>query len=89
MEEADLVRRAQRGDTRAFGRLVETHQARIYATLVRIVRDPRTSDSVRAVACTALGMLADPGPLPAASVLAPGLADLPWTGGLAAAFATL
>jgi HEAT repeat protein len=58
-------------------------------TLVRMVRDPRTSDSVRAVACTALGMLADPGPLPAASVLAPGLADLPWTGGLAAAFATL
>ena len=39
MEEADLVRRAQRGDTRAFGRLVETHQARIYATLVRIVGD--------------------------------------------------
>lgn len=40
MDEGDLVRRAQDGDKRAYGLLVERHQARIHATLTKMTGDP-------------------------------------------------
>jgi RNA polymerase sigma-70 factor (ECF subfamily) len=39
MEDIQLVERAQGGDTDAFGALVERHQERIYATLVKMTGD--------------------------------------------------
>lgn len=39
MEDGDLVRRAQDGDRKAFGTLVERHHARIVATLVKMTGD--------------------------------------------------
>ena len=39
MEDIQLVDRAQRGDTEAFGTLVERHQTRIYAMLVKMTGD--------------------------------------------------
>ena len=39
MEDDELVRRAQRGDRRAFGLLVERHQERIVATLTKMTGD--------------------------------------------------
>lgn len=39
MDETDLVRRARGGDTAAFGALVERHQARLHATLLRMTGD--------------------------------------------------
>jgi RNA polymerase sigma-70 factor (ECF subfamily) len=39
MEDIQLVQRAQGGDTEAFGALVERHQERIYATLVKMTGD--------------------------------------------------
>lgn len=40
MEDGELVRRAQGGDRRAFGRLVERHQERVLATLGKMTGDP-------------------------------------------------
>lgn len=40
MDDRELVRRAQKGDDQAFGRLVELHQPRVYATLAKITGDP-------------------------------------------------
>ncbi|CAN5791159.1 RNA polymerase sigma factor RpoE [soil metagenome] len=40
MEDTRLVERAQDGDTRAYGELVERHQARVYATLRKMTDDP-------------------------------------------------
>ena len=40
MEDTRLVERAQGGDARAYGELVERHQARLYATLRKITGDP-------------------------------------------------
>ena len=39
MEDTRLVERAQGGDARAYGELVERHQARLYATLRKITAD--------------------------------------------------
>jgi len=39
MDDGQLVDRARAGDTAAFGALVERHQARIYATLVKLTGD--------------------------------------------------
>lgn len=39
MGDEELVRRARDGDTRAFGDLVERHQPKVYATLVRLTGD--------------------------------------------------
>lgn len=39
MEDGRLVRAAQAGDRRAFGRLVERHQRRVHATLVKMTGD--------------------------------------------------
>ncbi|HKY61756.1 MAG TPA: sigma-70 family RNA polymerase sigma factor [Gemmatimonadota bacterium] len=39
MDDRDLVRRAQAGDGEAYGRLVELHQPRIYATLAKLTHD--------------------------------------------------
>ena len=39
MDDRDLVVRAQAGDGEAYGRLVELHQPRIYATLARLTHD--------------------------------------------------
>lgn len=39
MEETTLVERARNGDARAYGELVERHQARVYATLRKITGD--------------------------------------------------
>jgi len=39
MDDVELVRRAQAGDTGAFGELVERHEPRIHATLVKITGD--------------------------------------------------
>lgn len=39
MEDGDLVRRAQGGDRRAFGTLVDRHHERIVATLVKMTGD--------------------------------------------------
>lgn len=39
MEDDQLVRLSQRGDKRAYGRLVERHQSRIYATLAKMTGD--------------------------------------------------
>lgn len=39
MEETKLVERARGGDARAYGELVERHQARVYATLRKITGD--------------------------------------------------
>ena len=40
MDDGQLVERARGGDTSAFGVLVERHQSRIYATLVKLTGDP-------------------------------------------------
>jgi RNA polymerase sigma-70 factor (ECF subfamily) len=40
LEDTRLVERAQDGDARAYGELVERHQARVYATLRKITCDP-------------------------------------------------
>jgi RNA polymerase sigma-70 factor, ECF subfamily len=40
MDDGQLVERAQAGDTAAFGALVERHQRRIHATLVKLTGDP-------------------------------------------------
>ena len=40
MDDGQLVERARGGDTSAFGVLVERHQPRIYATLVKLTGDP-------------------------------------------------
>lgn len=39
MDDRDLVLRAQEGDGEAYGRLVELHQPRIYATLAKMTHD--------------------------------------------------
>ncbi|MGH7571672.1 MAG: RNA polymerase sigma factor [Gemmatimonadota bacterium] len=39
MDDRELVRQAQDGDPQAYGRLVEIHQPRIYATLAKITGD--------------------------------------------------
>ena len=39
MEDTELVERAQGGDARAYGELVERHQARVYATLRKMTGD--------------------------------------------------
>ena len=39
MEDTKLVERAQSGDARAYGELVERHQARVYATLRKMTGD--------------------------------------------------
>ena len=39
MEDTKLVERAKNGDARAYGELVERHQARVYATLRKITGD--------------------------------------------------
>lgn len=39
MDDVELVRRAQAGDTDAFGELVERHEPRLHATLVKITED--------------------------------------------------
>lgn len=39
MEDDRLVRRAREGDDRAYGRLVERHQRRVYATLAKMTGD--------------------------------------------------
>ena len=39
MDDSELVERARRGDTVAFGVLVERHQPRIYATLAKLTGD--------------------------------------------------
>ena len=40
MDDRELVLRAQDGDGEAYGRLVELHQPRVYATLAKITHDP-------------------------------------------------
>jgi RNA polymerase sigma-70 factor (ECF subfamily) len=40
LEDTKLVERAQGGDARAYGELVERHQARVYATLRKMTGDP-------------------------------------------------
>jgi RNA polymerase sigma-70 factor (ECF subfamily) len=39
LEDTELVERARGGDTRAYGTLVERHQARVYATLRKMTGD--------------------------------------------------
>jgi RNA polymerase sigma-70 factor (ECF subfamily) len=39
MDDRELVRRAQDGDSEAYGRLVELHQPMVYATLAKITHD--------------------------------------------------
>jgi RNA polymerase sigma-70 factor (ECF subfamily) len=39
MDDRELVRRAQKGHSEAYGRLVELHQPRVYATLAKITHD--------------------------------------------------
>ncbi|MGH7588210.1 MAG: RNA polymerase sigma factor [Gemmatimonadota bacterium] len=39
MDDRELVLRAQHGDDEAYGRLVELHQPRVYATLAKITHD--------------------------------------------------
>jgi RNA polymerase sigma-70 factor (ECF subfamily) len=39
MDDRELVEQAQNGDSQAYGRLVELHQPRIYATLAKITAD--------------------------------------------------
>lgn len=40
MDDTTLVERARNGDARAYGELVERHQARVFATLRKITGDP-------------------------------------------------
>lgn len=44
--EAELLRRAREGDTRAFGRLVETYQDMVYGLVFRMVRDPSLAEEL-------------------------------------------
>ena len=39
MDDRELVRQAQNGDSEAYGRLVDLHQPRVYATLAKITHD--------------------------------------------------
>ena len=45
-EERRLLEAARRGDTRSFGRLVESHQDRIYGLVFRLVRDPGLAEEL-------------------------------------------
>ena len=44
--EPELVRRAQQGDSRAFGELFRRHQGRIYALCLRMVADPGRAEDL-------------------------------------------
>jgi RNA polymerase sigma-70 factor, ECF subfamily len=43
-EDGSLVRRAQRGDRRAFDQLVVRHRDRVYAVTLRLTRDPADAE---------------------------------------------
>lgn len=43
MDDRELVRQAQKGDPEAYGRLVELHHPRIYATLAKMTGDRETA----------------------------------------------
>ncbi len=42
----DLVARAQDGDTRAFGELVEIHNSQVYGQILRMVRNPEDAKEI-------------------------------------------
>jgi RNA polymerase sigma-70 factor (ECF subfamily) len=44
--EAGWLERAQKGDAKAYGRLVEMHQDRIYGLVQRMVRDPALAEEL-------------------------------------------
>jgi RNA polymerase sigma-70 factor (ECF subfamily) len=44
--ESQLLDRARRGDTRAYGQLVRVHQDRIYGLVFRMVRDPALAEEL-------------------------------------------
>jgi RNA polymerase sigma-70 factor, ECF subfamily len=46
MSEAELIRRAQEGDSEAFGLLFERHKARVYALCLRMTRNTAEADDL-------------------------------------------
>ena len=46
----ELVARAQNGDQRAFGQLVELHHSHIYGQILRMVRDPEDAKEIAQLA---------------------------------------
>jgi RNA polymerase sigma-70 factor (ECF subfamily) len=44
--ESQLLNRARRGDTKAYGQLVRVHQDRIYGLVFRMVRDPALAEEL-------------------------------------------
>jgi RNA polymerase sigma-70 factor (ECF subfamily) len=45
-EEREIIRRAQAGDQRAYGELVQRHQRRVYVTALQLVRNPADAEDL-------------------------------------------